>query len=172
MMGCGKSTVGEQVADMLGCPFIDLDREIVRAAGKGIPEIFADAGQEEFRKIELNALRKVLKGGSGGDATMVQKVVALGGGTVTVPAAAALVRENSVCVYLKASVDALCDNLAGQSDGRPLLEGCGDRESLHERLESLLEAREKAYEGSSHVAIDTDGLSPGDIASEIIIDCL
>ena len=59
-MGCGKSTVGRELARALGCPFVDLDEYIVSCEGRSIPEIFSEGGEPAFRAIELQALRSVL----------------------------------------------------------------------------------------------------------------
>ena len=55
MMGCGKSTVGRLLAERMRLPLIDLDEEIARAAGKTIPEIFAQEGEAGFRKRDPEA---------------------------------------------------------------------------------------------------------------------
>ena len=60
-MGSGKSTVGRLLADSLGCVHIDLDREIVRNAGRSIPEVFAQDGEAAFRTLEKEALEKTVK---------------------------------------------------------------------------------------------------------------
>ena len=59
-MGCGKSSVGRRLSQLLCCPFIDLDEVIVERAGKSIPEIFADDGEKAFRQMELEALRGIV----------------------------------------------------------------------------------------------------------------
>ena len=60
-MGCGKSSVGRRLSQLLSCPFIDLDEVIVERAGKSIPEIFADDGEKAFRQMELEALQYVIE---------------------------------------------------------------------------------------------------------------
>lgn len=160
-MGSGKSTVGRTLAEMLGIRFADLDEAIVEGEKRPIPEIFSTDGEKGFRTLELKYLRRLLKGG--GD-----MVLSLGGGTPTIPAAASLLREKTICIYLRATIDTLEENLAGSEGGRPLLEGA----SLRERIADLLSEREEAYEHSAHTTIDIDGLSPEEIAEEIIIGCL
>ena len=58
MMGCGKSTIGWLLAGRMGLPLIDLDEEIARAAGRSIPEIFAEEGDAGFRLHETAALTR------------------------------------------------------------------------------------------------------------------
>ena len=157
-MGSGKSTVGALLADTLGCPFIDLDDLIVKKAGRSIPEIFAADGERGFRRLEKQALETTV-------ARYAENtvVLALGGGTVTVPGAIRLLQEKTLCIYLQASLEALQARLEGQTEGRPLAgEGFAER----------LAAREPLYEQAAHVTIDTTGLTPEDITDEIIISCL
>ena len=185
-MGSGKTTVGKVLADFLGCPFMDLDDLVVKKAGKSIPDIFAQDGEPAFRLLEAQVLRKTVEKYAESTA-----VLALGGGAVLAPASAALLREKTVCIYLRATLDTLLARLEGETSGRPLLQeipdqvgddggsvvmpGPGssvmpgpDRASVAERLAS----REPIYEKTAHVIIDTDGLSPDEVADEIIISAL
>lgn len=160
-MGSGKSSVGRVLADMLGIRFIDLDETIVEGENRPIPEIFSSEGEKGFRILELNYLRRFLKGGG-------EAVLSLGGGTPTISAAASLIREKTICIYLRASLDTLEANLSGSESSRPLLEGA----PLREKIASLLSERAETYEECAHATIDIDGLSPEEIAEEIIIGCL
>ena len=157
-MGSGKTTVGKVLADFLGCPFMDLDDLIVKKAGKSIPEIFAQDGEPAFRQLEARLLRQTVE-----KYTENTVVLALGGGAVTAPASAALLHEKSVCIYLRATLETLLARLEGETAGRPLADA-----SLAERLA----AREPLYEETAHVVIDTDGLTPEEVADEIIISSL
>ena len=157
-MGSGKTTVGKVLADFLGCPFMDLDDLVVKKAGKSIPDIFAQDGEPAFRLLEAQVLRKTVEKYAESTA-----VLALGGGAVLAPASAALLHEKTVCIYLRATLDTLLARLAGETAGRPLADA-----SLADRLA----AREPIYEKTAHVIIDTDGLSPDEVADEIIISAL
>ena len=157
-MGSGKTTVGKVLADFLGCPFMDLDDLIVKKAGKSIPEIFAQDGEPAFRQLEARLLRQTVE-----KYTENTVVLALGGGAVTAPASAALLREKTVCIYLRASLETLLGRLEGETAGRPLADA-----SLADRLA----ARAPIYEETAHVIIDTDGLTPDEVADEIIISSL
>ena len=96
-MGSGKSTVGRAVARVLGWEFIDLDDAVVAEGGLDIPSIFRREGEAGFRVRECAALQEVVKHGpsSGG------LVVALGGGTLTNPESAALIKDCATLVYLE-----------------------------------------------------------------------
>ena len=137
---------------------MDLDDLVVKKAGKSIPDIFAQDGEPAFRELEAQVLRKTVAKYAESTA-----VLALGGGAVLAPASAALLHEKTVCIYLRATLDTLLARLAGETAGRPLADA-----SLADRLAS----REPIYEKTAHVIIDTDGLSPDEVADEIIISAL
>lgn len=157
-MGSGKTTVGRILADALGCPFIDLDEVIVKKAGRSISEIFRSDGEPAFRILEKKALEQTVSKYSQNTA-----VLALGGGTVTVPGAVKLLQEKTLCIYLQSPIEVLEERVRKEADTRPL-SGEGFKERFSER--------EPLYQSAAHVTIDTTDLSPEEIADEIIIDCL
>ena len=75
-----------------------------------------------------------------------------------------MVRANSVCIYLRASVDTLLRNLQGEAEARPMLAGDND---LRTRIEDLMAQRAATYENTAHIIIDTDGLTVDQIADRI-----
>ena len=141
-MGCGKSSVGRILSELLCCPFMDLDDVIETRCGRSITEIFAEDGEAWFRRMEKEALEDILRfreGGipgqslphrhsksssffSGEDARMV---LALGGGAVIREECERMVHEGTFCVYLRTSVETLVERLTGEDSGRPLLSGAG-----------------------------------------------
>ena len=128
-MGSGKTTVGRIVADALGCPFLDLDEVIVKKAGRSIPEIFEADGESGFRRLEKQALEKTVA--KYAESTVV---LALGGGTVTIPGAVELLQQKTLCIYLQAPLETLEARLEGQKDGRPLAgEGLAERLSARKK---------------------------------------
>ncbi len=157
-MGCGKTTVGRGLAEALGCPFVDLDEEIVRKAGRDIPTIFSQDGEAGFRRLEKQALERMVARYAESTA-----VLSLGGGTVTIPGAVALLQEKTLCFYLRATLEPLRARLEGQTAGRPLAQ-----EGLQERLN----ARLPLYESAAQVVLDTDDATPEALIDEIIISCL
>ena len=114
--------------------------------------------REAFRLLEAQVLRKTVEKYAESTA-----VLALGGGAVLAPASAALLHEKTVCIYLRATLDTLLARLSGETAGRPLAD---------EAMASRLAEREPIYEKTAHVTIDTDGLSPDEVADEIIISAL
>lgn len=164
-MGCGKSSVGRKLSELLSCAFIDLDSAIEEAAGRKIPEIFATDGETAFRKMELETLRNVLS-----NQPQADLILSLGGGTVMTPECAEAVNDQTLCIYLRASADTLATHLEGEAEGRPMLQ-CGtaspDAEALRHRIEELMSIRSATYEKTAHIIIDTDGKEINHIAEEI-----
>ena len=187
-MGCGKSSVGRYLSELLCCPFTDLDEAICQKAGKSIPEIFTSEGEAGFRTLEAEVLQSILTP-SGAESTEKQSltsqamgpslcgqmastaspsslylmIVALGGGTVMKPECAELVKEKTTCIYLKASIETLIRHLETEASGRPMLQG----DSLRSRIEELMSMRSETYETTAHITIETDGKSIEAIAEEI-----
>jgi shikimate kinase len=150
-MGCGKSTVGQLVAEKLAWPFVDTDALVVERAGRGIPEIFADEGEGGFRERETAALESL--------ADSVSRVIATGGGVVTQPRNHALLRRLGFVVWLNAPEEAIWDRVS-RNRNRPLLHTADPRRTVHD----LLEARRPLYVKIAHLTIDTAGFRPEEIA--------
>jgi len=134
MPGCGKSTVGRILAQAMGRPFADIDERIVATAGKSIPQIFTEEGEETFRRLETRIL--------GEEAKESGMVLATGGGVVTRSENLDLLRQNSLIVYLKRELNELI------TDGRPLSRGVG--------IQVLAEQRLPLYETWSDCAIQVE----------------
>lgn len=154
-MGCGKSTVGALLARRLGVPFLDLDTYICDREGRSIPGIFASEGEAGFRRIERECLEEVIAQYAEAPGRLV---LALGGGTVTTPACAQLVRKKTFCVWLDASEEELRRNLAGD-DSRPMLR-------THD-FETLLNTRRPLYKGVSSLTIPVDSFNYEELVSKI-----
>jgi shikimate kinase len=154
-MGSGKSSVGKLLAEKLSCRFVDLDAEIVEAAGLSINDIFARDGEEYFRRLESANLERILT--SGGCC-----VIATGGGAVINFQNREMMRNYGLVVNLKVTLEQVLDRLHGCSD-RPLLAG----EKAPERVRALMEGREHYY-ADADIRIDTDGKSVEDVAAVIL----
>ena len=154
-MGCGKSSVGRKLSELLCCPFMDLDAEIEARCGCTVAEIFAERGEAEFRMLEKETLKDILETGG--------IILALGGGAVMTPECEEMVHGKTVCVYLRTSVDELVTRLSGESAGRPLL----NTTDLRTRILDLMSKRTSTYERVAHIVIDTDGKTIDQVASEI-----
>jgi shikimate kinase len=114
-MGCGKTLVGQRLAERLGWGFADTDADIEAEQKVCISEIFDTRGEEEFRKLESKAIRKCVR--------MVQMgkplVVALGGGAFSMPANYELLENNGVTVWLDCPLSLIRRRIA-ESSHRPL----------------------------------------------------
>lgn len=139
-MGSGKSTVGRALAAALEVDYLDTDAEIERRAGRSIPEIFAD-GEAAFRAVERETVLDVLATADG--------VVALGGGSVTVPDIAAALTDHHV-VYLEIEADTGFARVAGSD--RPLLAHTDPAA----RYAELLAGRVDAYRAVAAHTVDAD----------------
>ena len=144
-MGCGKSSVGRRLSELLCCPFMDLDQVIEERAGRTIPEIFSQDGEPAFRQMELDALKQIIAEMHMTSLQGAQRrgnlfhfyppqvtarrntkesdslILALGGGAVTTPECADIVHSETKCIYLRASINTLMEHLEGQTGNRPLL---------------------------------------------------
>ena len=150
LSGSGKSTVGQLLARRWAIPLLDLDREIERAAGISIPEIFRREGEGGFRDREAAVTRSVALTGP--------VVVATGGGWM----ARAELRDTwptAVRIWLQVSPREAANRLAGRPGSRPLLMN----DSPEAVLEQLLVQRLPAYRLADYT-VDTSSRSPSEVA--------
>jgi shikimate kinase len=135
-MGCGKSAVGRLLADELGWPFADIDEDIEQSQGVSIADIFDQRGEEEFRKIEREAIRERLREVESGKPI----VLALGGGAFVDPANQKLLEDRGVTMWLDCSFTRICTRLEGQEQ-RPLARDPDKfRQLYHDRRDSYSKA--------------------------------
>ena len=153
-MGSGKSSVGRVLADRLGCPFVDLDAEIVAAAGRSVNDIFTEDGEQAFRSMESARLKRALDGGLA--------VIATGGGVVIAEENRINMRKQGVVVNLCVSLAQVLRRLHGATD-RPLFAANNAAKSL----KLLMDGREQFY-ADADIRIDTDGKSVEDVAAVIL----
>ncbi len=161
--GSGKTEAGAKLASKLDVPFVDLDEYITDKSGMDIGEIFSTLGVEKFREKEADALGALFKDGC-------PRVLALGGGSLEHEKARQLLDEYpSLLVWLRADPREAARRLetAGLVDDRPLLSGLYG-EALIEGL-SIILARREIFYSDADIVIDTDRLSPDEIAAEIIV---
>ncbi|MBW8757141.1 MAG: shikimate kinase [Burkholderiales bacterium] len=143
MPGCGKSTIGRQLARMRQLPFLDSDHEIERYLGCSIREFFDREGEAAFREIEERVIGETL-------ADPQARVIATGGGSVLRPANRAAMKTQATVVYLHTQVDDLARRLS-RDTARPLLQVADPRQ----RLRELYTLRDPLYREVAHIVVDT-----------------
>src|ERR687890_2496580 len=151
-MGSGKTTLGRLLARAMSLEFVDLDRAIVKRAGKGIPEIFAEHGEKHFRDLEHRALLQALDGGT-------PRVVACGGGTVVRPDNRTLLRDVTT-VFLREDTEVLYQRTRGTE--RPL------RAASLEEFELRYAERLPLYREVADIEVEADGRPAAKVAEEVL----
>ena len=145
MPGCGKTTIGALLAQKLGRTVVDADEKIVELAGKSIPEIFAQDGEEVFRAAETAALAELGKQSA--------RVLSTGGGCVTRQQNYPLLHQNGYLVWLERDLTLL------PTDGRPL--------SQSTALTDMYKVRKPMYESFADIRVENSG-APEDTVREIL----
>ncbi len=125
MPGCGKSTIGRKLSEVLQMPLVDLDAEIEKAAGMSIPDIFAKEGEVGFRRRESEQVQRF--GSIGGN------VLVTGGGAIKDPLNCRYLRMNGFVAHITRDLDKL------PMEGRPLSQS-------REALETMWRQRKSLYE--------------------------
>jgi shikimate kinase len=151
MPGCGKTALGRRLGPRLGLPFLDVDEEIERAAGKSIKEIFADHGEVHFRDGERKVIARLLAAGP--------QVLATGGGALMNEETRAEIRRSGVSVWVKADAALLVRRVAKRNT-RPLFEGRDPERVVRE----LMEARHPLY-ASADIIVESR-----DVPHELMVD--
>ncbi|MXY19287.1 MAG: shikimate kinase [Synechococcus sp. SB0676_bin_10] len=155
MMGCGKSSTGKVLARKLGYRWLDADQVLETAAGRPIPALFAQEGEEGFREMETDVLRQIGQWHS--------CVVSTGGGVVIRPANWGIMRQG-VVVWLAAAADLLLKRLRQDPTPRPLLQ-CPDPVR---RLEDLLAVREPLYAQADMRIVQTGTMTSEAVAAAVL----
>jgi shikimate kinase len=155
--GTGKSEVGALLAARLGIRLVGMDAEIVREAGMSIPQIVERFGWPGFRDLETAEARKL----SGQD----HLVIDCGGGVIERPENVEILRRNARIVWLKASVATIVERIQGDTQRPALTAG----KSFTEEVAEVLERRTPLYQAAAHFAVDTDPLTPAEVAEAILV---
>ena len=159
-MGSGKSTVAAALGRKLGVPAMDLDDHIVEKEGLSINEIFKSKGEIHFRLLESICLQQLLS-------SEKSFVLALGGGT---PCYANnmdhIAASQASSIYLRGSLDTLCERLRGEKSHRPLISSLDDVQ-LSDFIAKHLFERRDFYERADHI-VSIDGRSVEAIVAAIL----
>ena len=135
MPGSGKSTVGRLLAEKLGRPLLEADKELEKTAGMSIPVIFANEGEAGFRRRETRILSELGKQSG--------TVISTGGGCVTREENYPLLHQNGVIVWIRRDLNSLA------REGRPL--------SLNADLSAMYAVRAPLYEHFADFTVENDG---------------
>ncbi len=154
-MGAGKSRTAAELAARLGYQTFDTDALIESEAGATIAQIFATEGEPSLRAREAKAVEQACSNDG--------RVIACGGGTILAIANLRTLQQSGTIVYLRAKPQTLLSRLGEQAPQRPLL-----RNDPARTLPVLLAEREPAYRSAADLIVDTDDLSPGEVAAQIV----
>ncbi|UOQ42537.1 shikimate kinase [Halobacillus salinarum] len=149
-MGSGKSTVAEQLSQLLNLAYIEMDHEIERMEELTIPEIFEHFGEEYFRRKETELLKN----------TAEECIISTGGGVILKEENRRLLKKG-VVIYLNASWDTICERLVNDQT-RPLWNGNDDNKKEH------FTGRLPLYKETADIVIDVDNKKPEVIAKQIV----
>ena len=152
-MGTGKTVVGKELSDILSMKLIDVDSEIEKSCGMKIGDIFRDLGEEQFRNIETEMIRKI--------ANERHSIISTGGGAVIREENMQVLRENGIIFCLCAGPGTVLKRTARSSE-RPLLKV----DDPMKKIIDLMYYRKPFYEKAG-IMIDTENKNPLQIAEEI-----
>ncbi|MBO9452287.1 helix-turn-helix transcriptional regulator [Tropicibacter sp. R16_0] len=147
LRGAGKSTLGARLGDEMDVPFVELNAEIEEQSGMPVSEVMALYGQEGYRKLEAQAVSRVI-------ATHETMILAVAGGIVAEPETYNTLLGHFHTIWLRASPAEHMERVRAQGDERPM---AGNPEAM-EQLKSILTSREALY-GKALAQFDTSGLS-------------
>jgi len=154
--GTGKSVVGELLAMQLDMPLMGMDAQIVKKAGMPIPDIVEKSGWPGFRDIESEVAREL--------AGLDNIIIDTGGGIIERPENIEALKINSRIFWLRASVDAIVSRIQEGTQRPALTAG----KTFTEEVAEVLEQRIPKYKSAAQFEIDTDALTPEQVAERII----
>lgn len=155
MMGAGKTSIGQRLANRLGWRYLDSDEQVERNTGRTVPEIFETDGEAAFRREEARALAEATAGAE-------PSVVSAAGGSVLDAGNRELMRRAGPVVWLRAEPATLAARV-GSGAGRPLL--APDPAAALPRLDA---ERRPLYAEVADVVVDVDDLTPDEVVDRIL----
>ena len=156
--GVGKSTLGPLLAERLGVPFVELNREIEKEAKLAISEIFTLYGQRGYRVLERTCLERIVS-------EYPNLVLATGGGLVAESATYELLLTTFFTIWLKAKPPVMFERVLMQHDAR--IASSRLRDEALENIARTLDARQPLYE-LAHASLETSGKPVAQIVSALL----
>lgn len=160
-MGAGKTTLGKEMAAILGYGFVDTDELVEQQTGMPVNVFFEKEGEEAFRKAEAGVLRS-LEGKK-------NLIIATGGGTPCYYNNMEWMNQNGVTVHVATSIPVLIERLRHQKNKRPLLKNLTDNE-LQPFINGLLMQRNPIYK-CSKFQISGDAISAQTVINTVFLNC-
>jgi len=154
--GTGKSVVGAVLAGRLGMRYVGMDAAIVERAGMAIPEIVEKQGWPGFRDLESAEAQEL--------AGLDNLIIDTGGGIIERPENIETLQKSALIFWLKARVETIVARIQGDSQRPALTVG----KTFTEEVAEVLERRTPKYKSAARYEIDTDELTPDQIADRII----
>ena len=154
-MGAGKTVVGKKLAEKLGYSYLDTDSIIETKQKKSINDIFAEDGEEAFRRMETAVIEKLSHEG--------KHVISTGGGMILRPENVLIMRKIGPMILLWASPEAIYDRIKDDKN-RPLL----DVSEPLLKIKEILNFRTPIYKNVADHIVDTSRLSPDDACNRIV----
>ena len=153
-MGSGKTSIGKMLAKNNNLSFLDTDHEIIRSYGYSIPDIFEKFGEEHFRGLETEQLRKMN--------AIENHVISTGGGIILRDDNKKLMKDLGIIIFLDININSQIDRVKNRKN-RPLL----NNKSLEDNLLSLKKIRDPIYKKISNYIIDVSGKERDQVINEI-----
>ncbi|ACM20566.1 shikimate kinase [Geotalea daltonii FRC-32] len=154
--GTGKSLVSKLLAERLHMSLFSSDEEVVRRAGMPISEIVAKLGWTGFRDMESEVARQL--------GALDNAVIDTGGGIIERSENVDALAGNARIIWLKASVDTIVSRIETDTERPALTEG----KTFTEEVAEILQRRNPLYQKTAHYTIDTDSLTPDQIADQVL----
>ncbi|MDY6824882.1 MAG: shikimate kinase [Thermodesulfobacteriota bacterium] len=158
--GTGKSVVGGLLANRYSMLCISMDERIIEKAGMSVPEIVDKMGWPRFRDLETAVAREL--------AQQDNIIIDCGGGVIERRENIDVLQKTGTIIWLKASVDVIVSRICTDTQRPSLTEG----KTFTGEVAEVLNRRTPLYEAAAHHNIDTDDLTPAEIADKIIRECL
>lgn len=154
-MGTGKSTIGRELSRRTSWKFLDMDQLIEKEQGRTIPEIFAAEGEEYFRQLERDLVKRL--------SAKSRLIISTGGGTAKNPDNVADFKKKGVVICLYADVDDIYARTSRRGR-RPVLDQYEDR---RQAIVELLAQRQPMYDQADY-KVCTSNTNMNDVCNEII----